>query len=129
MEINNLIIIPYLGSMIMSSSQQVQHNKSIVYTSEDLKNIRDNVCHDQFYRKLLGQTAKTIRKLRINNKKKKKRGYKVGSMSKHIDQHRSANLSNLIRINTDELPRNQANQKNIKLSTINVQSVKNKDII
>ena len=54
----------------------------------------------------LGQTVKTIRKLRINNKKKKKRGSKVGSISKNIDQHRSANLSNLIRINTDELPRN-----------------------
>ena len=62
-------------------------------------------------------------------KKKKKRGSKVGSVSKNIDQHRSANLSNLIRINTDELPRNQANQNTIKLSTINVQSVKNKDII
>ena len=77
MEISNLIIIPLLGSMIMTSSKQPQHNKSIVYTSEDLKNIRDKVCHDQYYRKLLGQTVKTIRNLGMNNKKKKKRGSKV----------------------------------------------------
>ena len=106
MEISNLIIIPSLGSIIFSSSKQHQHNKSIVYTSEDLKNIRDNVCHDQHYRKLSGQTVRIIRNLRINNKNKKKRGSKVCSISKNIDQHRSANLSNLIRINTDELLRN-----------------------
>ena len=118
-----------LLGMILSSSKQHQNNKSIVYTSEVLRNIRDNVCHDQYYRKLLGQTVKTIRNLGINNKKKKKRGPKVGSISKNIDQHRLANLSNLIRINTDELLRDQANQRTIKLSTINVQSVKNKDMI
>ena len=82
MEISNLIIIPLLGSMILSSSKQHHNNKSIVYTSEDLRNIRDNVCHDQYYRKLLGQIVKTIRNLRKNNKKKKKRGSKVGRISK-----------------------------------------------
>ena len=106
MEISNLIIIPLLGSMIMSSSKQLQHNKCIVYTSEDLKDITDNGYYDQHYKKLSGQTVKIIRSLRINNKKKKKRGSKVGRKSKNIDQHRSANLSNLIRINIDELPRN-----------------------
>ena len=129
MELSNLIIIPLLGGMILSSSKQHQHNKSIVYTSEDLKNIRDDMYHDHYYRKLSSQTVKTIRNLRINNKKKNRRGSKVGSISKNINQQRSANLSNLIRINSDELPRNRANQKTIKLSTINVQSVENKDMI
>ena len=85
MEISNLIIMPLLGSMILSSSKQHQNNKSIVYTSENLKNIRDNVCHDQCYRKLSGQTVKTIRNLRMNSKKKEKRGSKLGSISKNID--------------------------------------------
>ena len=129
MELSNLIIIPLLGGMVLSSSKQHRCNKSIVYTSEDLKNIRDKVCHNQYYRKLSCQTVKTIRNLRINNKKKNKRGSKVGSISKNINQQRSANRSNLIKINTDEFPRNQVNQKTIKLSTINVQSVKNKDMI
>ena len=106
MELSKLIVIPLLGGMILSSSIQHQHNKSIVYTSDDLKNIRDNVCHDQYYRKLSSQAVKTIRNLRINNKKKNKRGSKIGSISKNINQQRSVNLSNLIRINTDELPRN-----------------------
>ena len=117
MEIGNLIMIPLLGSMIVSSDKQHQKNKSIVYTSGDLRNIRDNVCYDQQYRKLSGQTVKIVRNLRI--KKKKKRRSKAGR-SKIIDQHRTVNLSNLIRINSDELPRNGANQKTIKLSTINM---------
>ena len=50
MEINNLIFIPLLGSMIRSSSQQVQQNEPIVYTPDDLKCIRDIVYHDQCYR-------------------------------------------------------------------------------
>ena len=70
MEISNLVIIPLLGSMIMSSSQQPQYNKSIVYFSEDLKYMRDNVYYDQHYSKLSGQTVKIIRSLRINNKRK-----------------------------------------------------------
>ena len=110
-ELGNLIIIPLLGGMILSSSKQHQNIKSIVYTSEDLKNIRDNVYHNQYYRKLSSHTVKTIRNHRINNKKINKRGSKVGSISKNINQQRSANLSILIRINTDELPRNQVNQK------------------
>ena len=112
--------------MIVSSDKQHQKDKSIVYTSEDFRNIRDNVWYDQHYRKLSGQKAKIIRNLRIN--KKKKRGSKAGR-SKRIDQQRTVNLSNLIRINSEELPRNVANQKTIKINTINVQSVKNKDMI
>ena len=110
MEISNLIMIPLLGNMIVSSGKQHQKNMSIVYTSEDLKNIRDNVCYDQHYRKLSGQTVKLIRNLRIN--KKKKRGSKAGR-SEIIDQHRTVNMSNLIRINSDELSRNGVNQKTI----------------
>ena len=68
------------------------------------------MCYDQHYRKLSGQTVKIIRILRIN--KKKKRGSKA-RRSKIIDQHRTVNLSNLIRINSDELPRNGVNQKTI----------------
>ena len=45
-------------------------NRSIVYTSEDLRNIRDNVCYDQQYRKLSGQTVKIIRNHRINKKRR-----------------------------------------------------------
>ena len=111
MEIGNLIMIPLLGSMVVSSDKQHQKDKSIVYTSEGLRNIRDNVWYDQHYRKLSGQTVKIIRNLRIN--KKKKRGSKVGK-SKRIDQQGTVNLCNLIRINSEELPRNGANQKTIK---------------
>ena len=78
MVVSNLIIIPVLGSMIMSSSQQPQHNRSIVYTSEELNDIRASVYYDQHHRKLSGQTVKIIRSLRINNKKKKRKESKIG---------------------------------------------------
>ena len=74
---NNLIIIPLLGSMIMSSSQPLQHNKSILYISEDLKDIRDNVYYAQHCSKLSGQTVIIIRSLRIRNKKKRKEDQKL----------------------------------------------------
>ena len=61
-------MIPLLGSMIVSSDKQHQKDKSIVYTSEDLRNIRDNVWYDQHYRKLPGQTVKIVRNLGINKK-------------------------------------------------------------
>ena len=62
--------------MIKSSSQQFQQIKSIVYTSDEHKCIRDNVYHDQCYRILSGPECKSIRSLRVN--KKRKRGSKVG---------------------------------------------------
>ena len=80
MEINDLISIPLLGSMIRSTSQQVQQNKPIVYTFDDLKCIRDNVYHDQHYRILSSLTCISIRSLRIN--KKRKRGTKLVSKLK-----------------------------------------------
>ena len=126
-EINHLIIIPLLGSMIRSSSQQVQQNKPIVYISDDLKCIRDIAYHDQCYRILSGHTCQTIRNLRINNKRK--RGSKVGLKTKNIVLHSSVNLSNLIKVDINNLPCNQAYQKTTKHSTINVQSVKSKDLI
>ena len=86
MEISNLIVIPLLGSILMSSGTQHQKNRPIVYISEDLRKIRDNVCYYQQYRKLPGQTVKIIRNLRIN--KKKKRGSRAGR-SKTLDQHRT----------------------------------------
>ena len=110
MEISNLIVIPLLGSILISSGTQHQMNRSIVYTSEDLRNIRDNVCYDQQYRKLSGQTIKIIRNIKIH--KKKKRGSKAGR-SKTIDHHKTVNMNNLIRINSDELPRGRVNQKTI----------------
>ena len=79
MEICNLIIIPLLGSMIMSSSKQPQHNKSIVYTSQDLKDIRNYEYYSQHYQKLSGQTVKIIRSLRINNKKKERKEKRIKS--------------------------------------------------
>ena len=101
-------MIPLLQSILMSSGTQHQKNRSMFYTSEDLMKIRDNVCYDQQYRKLPGQAVKIIRNLRIN--KKKKRGSKAGR-SKTIDQHKTVNMGNLIRINSDGLPRGRVNQK------------------
>ena len=92
----------------MSSGTQQQNNRTIVYTSGDLRKIRDNVCCSQQYRKLPGQMVKTIRNLRLN---KKKRGSRAGR-SKTLDQHRTVNMGNLIRINSDRLIRDGVNQKN-----------------
>ena len=126
MEINNLISIPLLGSMTRSTCQQVQQKKSIVYTSQELKYIRDNVYHDQHYSISLG---KSIRSLRI--KKKRKRGSKAGlkTKKKKTEPYRAVNLSSLIKVDINNLPCNQADQKTIRLSIIDVQSVKNKDLI
>ena len=127
MEINNLISIPLLGSMTRSTSQQVQQNKPIVHTSDELKCIRDNVYHDQCYRILSGEACQSIRSLRIN--KRRKRGSKAGLKTKSTELCRSVNLSNLIKVYINSLPHNQADQKTIRLSIINVQSIKNKDLI
>ena len=126
-EINNSISIPLLGGMIRSTSQQIQQNKPIVYTSEKLKHIRDNVHHDQCYRILTGKTCKSIRSLRIN--KRRKRGSKAGLKTKNTEPCSSVNLSNQIKVNINNLPCSQADQKTIRLSIINVQSIKNKDLI
>ena len=126
-KINNLISIPLLGSMIRSTSQQVQQNKPIAYTSDELKNIRDNVYHDQHYSILSGQTCKSIRSLRIN--KRRKRGSNVGLKTKDTELCRSVNLRNLIKMDINKMPCNQGVQKTIRLSTINVQFIKNKDLI
>ena len=114
MDINNLIIIPLLGNLISSSSQPVQHSKPIVYTSDELKCIRDSGYHNLCYRLLPGQTCKFIRSLRIN--KKRKRRSKVGLNTKNIELYRSVNLGNLIKINTNKSPHNQADQTTVKNS-------------
>ena len=101
-------MIPLLGSILMSPGTQQQKNRTIVYTSGDLRKIRDNVCCGQQYRKLPGQMVKTIRNLRLN--KKKKRGSRAGR-NKTLDQHRTVNMGNLIRINSDGLVRDGVNQK------------------
>ena len=91
----------------MSSGTQHQKNRTIVYTSGDLRKIRNNVCCGWQYRKLPGQMVKTIRNLRLN---KKKRGSRAGR-SKTLDQHRTVNMGNLIRINSDRIIRDGENQK------------------
>ena len=68
--------------------------------------MRDNVCCGQQYRKLPGQMVKTIRNLRLN----KKRGSRTGR-SKTLDQHKTVNMGNLLRINSDGLLRDGVNQK------------------
>ena len=92
MGMSNLIVIPLLGSLLMSSGTQQQKNKNIVYTSRDLRRIRDSVCCGQQYRKLPGKTVKIIRNLGLN---KKKRGLRAGGI-KTLDQHRTVNMGNLI---------------------------------
>ena len=57
------------------------------------------------------------------------KGSKVGLKIKNIDPCRSVNLSNLFKVDINKSSYNQADQKTIKLSTIHVQSVKNKDLI
>ena len=109
MDINNLIIIPLLGSLVRSSSQPVQHYKPTVYTSDELKCIRNNVYYNQCYRLLPGQTCKLIRSLRI--KKKRKRRSKVGLNIKNIELYTSVNLGNLIKINTNKVPHNQSDRR------------------
>ena len=109
MEINNLIMIPLLGSMIRSFSEQVQQNKPIVYTSDELKCIRDNVYHDQCYRILSGHTCKYIKSLRLN--KKRKRGSKVCLKTKNTEPCRLVNLSNLIKVDINNFTCNQADKK------------------
>ena len=93
----------------MSSSiqQQQQNNRTIAYTSGDLKKIKYNMCCGQQYRKLPGQTVKTIRNLRLN---KKKRGLRAGR-SRTLDHHRAVNMGNLIRINSDGWIRDGVNHK------------------
>ena len=109
MGISNLIVIPLLGSILMSSSiqQKQQNNRTIAYTSGDLKKIRYNMCCGQQYRRLPGQTVKTIRNLRLN---KKKRGSRAGR-SRTLDQHRVVNMGNLIKINTDGWIRDGVNHR------------------
>ena len=126
MEISNLISIPLLGSRTRSTSQQVQQNKPIVYTSDKLKCTRDNMYHDQHYRILSHQTCKSIRS---ENKQEKERRWKAGLKTKNKEPCRLGNLSNLIKVDINNFSYNQADQKAIRVSIINSQSVKNKDLI
>ena len=90
----------------------------------ELKCLRDIVFCNSCYKTLPTQICKTIIDLKIY---KKRRECRAGVRSRKQQNPRYADLSNLINIKTST--KSVSNYSEVKITTANVQSMKNKDLI
>ena len=120
MDINNLITVPLLGSLV------TQVHKGYVYNADQLKHITIRVDHDRKLRILDYKACVKIRKFRIN-RRKTRRGRKVGNAKCYESKPRSVNFDNLILIAWIQKSKITKFTKQIKFVTLNAQSIKNKD--
>ena len=94
------------------------------YSLMEIKCLRDKVYHDNCYRTLLVQTCKEVRDLNIC---KRRQGCRSGAKSRKQQNPRYADLSNLSNIKTSN--KSDSNYLEVRIATVNVQSVTNKDLV
>ena len=98
----------------------VQKSQRIVYKADFLKSIKCKVDHDQRYRLLHPNICSTVRKLKLNKKNKK--------TSRGNNGAPSVNFDNLIKIKCTRSKYIYNMSTKIKLTTINIQSLKSKEL-
>ena len=134
MRLIKFLVIKFLAmtNLILISSQHMDLNVNkqpvqlcYTYSSMELKCLGDIVFHNICYKTLPTQTCKRIIDLKIY--KKRRRGCRVGVKSNKQQNPRYADLSNLINIKTSTT--SVSNYLEVRIATVNVQSVKNKDLI
>ena len=94
-------------------------SKSITYSSQQLRDINNNVKHDKLYLRLNPGTIKNVRACRINRKK-------VTTSTRHPLKSRNINIQNLIIVRTTDF-RGTVTTPYLKITSLNARSVKNKD--
>ena len=92
------------------------------YTVNRLLEIKQAVDHQRRFRVLEPKACVNIRKFRINRKKTRR-----GKRHKNQAIPRSVEFSNLIMVKLNTETRIKRPQRNIRITTLNAQSVKNKD--
>ena len=92
------------------------------YTVNQLLEIKQAVDHQRRFRVLEPKACVNIRKFRINRKKTRR-----GKRHKNQVIPRSVEFSNLILVKLNTETRIKRPQRNIRITTLNAQSVKNKD--
>ena len=92
------------------------------YTVSQLLEIKQAVDHQRRFRVLEPKACVNIRKFRINRKKTRR-----GKGHKNQVIPRSVEFSNLILVKLNMETRIKRPQRNIRITTLNAQSVKNKD--
>jgi exonuclease III len=103
--------------------------KSIVYSRQELLDIRESTKHSRLLRIMTPQVMYNIRVCRIN--RRKTRRWKRGGMKqkrKVLDEKRGINMDNLISIGINDRDVSNKNQ-NFRIGLINARSVKNKEIL
>ena len=120
MDINNLIIVPLLGSLVR------QVHKGYAYNVDQLKHIKIWVDHERKLRILDYKACNNIRKFRINRRKTRK-GRKVGNAKHYATKLSSVKFESLILIAQIQESKITRFTKQIKFVTLYVQSIKNKD--
>ena len=94
-------------------------NKSITYSSQQLRDINNHVKHDKLYLRLNLGTIKNIRECRINKGK-------VQTSTRHGRRYRNMNAQDLITVRTIDFG-GTATTPYLTTATLNARSVKNKD--
>ena len=120
MDINNLIIVLLLGSLVR------QVHKGYVYNVDQLKLIKIRVGHDRKLRIIDYTACVNIRKFRIN-RRKTRRGRKVGNAKCYKLIPISVTFDTLILLAQIQESKITEFSKQIKFVTLNAQSIKNKD--
>ena len=101
-------------------------HKGYICIADQLKHIKSSVDHDRKLRTLDYKACVNIRKFRIN-RKKTRRGRKVGDVKHYESKPRSINFDNLILIAQIQKTKVTKFTKQLKFMTLNAQSIKNKD--
>ena len=101
-------------------------HKGYVYNADQLKHIKNRVDHDRKLSILDYRACVNIRKFRIN-RKKTRRGRKVGNVKHYESKPRSVNFNNLILIAQIQECKITKFTNQSAFVTLNAQSIKNKD--
>ena len=117
----------YRSVLVEKSSIMIKHNcpqvhRGYVYMANQLLEIKHVVDHQRRFRVLEPKACVNIRKFRINRKKMRR-----GKRHKNQAIPRLVEFSNLITVKLNTETRIKRQQRNIRITTLNAQSVKNKD--
>ena len=103
-------------------------HKGYVYNVDQLKHIINRVGHDRKLRILDYKACANIRKFRIN-RKKTRRGRKIGNAKHYESKPRPVNFDNLVLIAQIQDSKITRFTKQVKLVTLNAQSIKDQLIV
>ena len=96
----------------------------LTYTSDSLKNIKATIHYDIRYKHLVNQTCCTIWQLSLN-----RRGKRGGKNKVKIAKQQGTDHPNIILIHICDTNTKMHSSENVRISSINIQSIKNKEYL